>query len=244
MEAQELPEYFEGDTQNETQDETQGETHTHAVAVESIRLTTAVVAVLMGTSTLLSHRSHTEHLLLQIQANRDWGSYEVKHLRSQQYEALARLAAVLPSGKDLAATNLGLAIEEECGRPPENACMDSFVQTPIVVEKAPLPRNKKAQAHTAPETLSLSEPPPGSSNASPKPGAAAIRSKAAATEKEAAQFGRKADAYDSAQLFFGISLVLCAISLLSKVRWYWRLSFISTMVGIAISVWGNFMGSM
>jgi hypothetical protein len=65
-----------------------------------------------------------------------------------------------------------------------------------------------------------------------------VREKARDMEKETALISRKADRYDSAELFLEISIVLCSISLLAETRLYWRLSFISTAFGIAVLLWG------
>lgn len=74
-----------------------------------------------------------------------------------------------------------------------------------------------------------------------KDGAAQIREKAEEMEKETELIARRADHYDSAELFLEISIVLCSIALLAEAKLYWRLSFISTAVGIGVAGWGWFL---
>jgi Domain of unknown function (DUF4337) len=44
--------------------------------------------------------------------------------------------------------------------------------------------------------------------------------------------------FDGAELFLEISIVLCSIALLAENRMYWKLSFISTIMGVAVALWG------
>ncbi len=45
---------------------------------------------------------------------------------------------------------------------------------------------------------------------------------------------RRANFYDSSELFLEISIVLCSIALLTETRLYWKASFVSTAIGIAV----------
>jgi hypothetical protein len=49
---------------------------------------------------------------------------------------------------------------------------------------------------------------------------------------------RRADRYDGAELFLEISIVLCSIALLAEAKLYWRLSFITTAIGLGVVLWG------
>jgi hypothetical protein len=71
-----------------------------------------------------------------------------------------------------------------------------------------------------------------------RPGTDEIRRQAEEKDAEMKLTQRRADRYDSAELFLEISIVLCSIALLAGAKLYWRLSFISTAVGIAVVVWG------
>ena len=74
-----------------------------------------------------------------------------------------------------------------------------------------------------------------------KEGTDKIRERAQELDAEMKLIQQKADRYDSAELFLEISIVLCSIALLAEAKLYWRLSFISTAVGIGVAVWGWFL---
>jgi cobalamin biosynthesis Mg chelatase CobN len=71
-----------------------------------------------------------------------------------------------------------------------------------------------------------------------KEGAAKVQERAKEMEAETQLIEHRANFYDAAELFLEISIVLCSIALLSAMRIYWKLSFISTAVGILLVVWG------
>jgi hypothetical protein len=52
---------------------------------------------------------------------------------------------------------------------------------------------------------------------------------------------RRADRYDAAELFLEISIVLCSIALLAAAKLYWRLSFITTAIGVGVAAWAWFL---
>jgi hypothetical protein len=54
---------------HELQEQTE---HAHSAGEKGIGLTMAIVAVLLAVSTLLSHRAHTEEVLLQGKINDQW----------------------------------------------------------------------------------------------------------------------------------------------------------------------------
>jgi len=60
-----------------------------------IGLSMAIFAVMLAIATMLSHRSHTEEMLLQTRATDQWNYYQAKNIRSHVYEADAQLAALL-----------------------------------------------------------------------------------------------------------------------------------------------------
>jgi uncharacterized protein DUF4337 len=68
-----------------------------------------------------------------------------------------------------------------------------------------------------------------------------IRSEAEKLEAETQATERKAAHYNLSEIFFEIGIVLCSISLLSGSGLYWRLSFISTAVGILIAARGAWL---
>ena len=60
----------------------------------SIGLTMAILAVLLSAATLLSHRSHTEEVLLETRATDQWNYYQAKNIRSHVYDADAEIAGL------------------------------------------------------------------------------------------------------------------------------------------------------
>ena len=56
----------------------------------------AFLAVLVAIATLLSHRAHTEEVLLQNKATDQWGYYQAKNIRRHTMEQLDELLKVVP----------------------------------------------------------------------------------------------------------------------------------------------------
>lgn len=146
-----------------------------------IGLTMAIVAVLLAVATMLGHRTHTEEVLIQTQANDQWAYYQAKSIRSHMYEADARMAALLPGGAKLS---------------------DDFKQ------------QSESQKNDAEE----------------------VRKKAEEKEHETDSATRKANHFDTAEIFLEIAIVLCSIGLLTRIRAFWLVSFISSIVGLAFIV--------
>jgi hypothetical protein len=72
--------------------------------VLSVSVTIAVLAVLVAGATLLSHRAHTEELLLQSQSTDQWAYYQAKNIRLHEMQSVAdMLSALAPADKDKAA---------------------------------------------------------------------------------------------------------------------------------------------
>jgi hypothetical protein len=67
-----------------------------------VSFTMAILAVLVAVATLLSHRAHTEEVLLQNKATDQWGYYQSKNIRRHTMEQLDELLKVVPL-KDAAA---------------------------------------------------------------------------------------------------------------------------------------------
>jgi hypothetical protein len=68
-----------------------------------------------------------------------------------------------------------------------------------------------------------------------------IRSAAEQMESETQATERKATHYNLSEIFFEIAIVLCSISLLAGASLYWRLSFVSTLIGIVIAARGAWL---
>ena len=74
-----------------------------------------------------------------------------------------------------------------------------------------------------------------------KEGTDKIREHAQELDAEMKVVQRRADRYDSGELFLEISIVLCSIALLAEAKVYWKLSFLSTAAGIVLALWGWFL---
>lgn len=109
--------------------------HAQHAGEKGIGLTMAVVAVLLAIATLLSHRSHTEEVLLQGEINDQWGFYQAKHTRAHTYGELAEFEALLPNGRATALKNLKISTEEECGVPAEEGCIGPVLKNSSVLQQ-------------------------------------------------------------------------------------------------------------
>src|ERR1700687_1589166 len=69
-----------------------------------VSFTMAFLAVLVAIATLLSHRAHTEEVLLQNKATDQWGYYQAKNIRRHTSEEMDELLKVIPL-KDAAAAD-------------------------------------------------------------------------------------------------------------------------------------------
>jgi len=70
-----------------------------------VTLSMAILAVMLAAVSLLSHRAHTEELLLQNKATDQWSYFQAKNLRRHTYELFLDLLTVVDS-KDPAAEKL------------------------------------------------------------------------------------------------------------------------------------------
>jgi len=66
----------------------------HESGQRGIGLTMAIFAVLLATATMMSHRAHTEEVLLETRATDQWNYYQAKNIRSHVYDADAELATL------------------------------------------------------------------------------------------------------------------------------------------------------
>jgi hypothetical protein len=79
---------------------------------------------------------------------------------------------------------------------------------------------------------------PAKGNTPAKEGTDQILEKAQELDAEMKVTQRRADRYDSAELFLEISIVLCSIALLAEMKLFWKLSFITTAIGVGVALWG------
>ncbi len=240
--------------------------HAHHAGQRGIGLTTAITAVLLAVATLLSHRAHTEEIKLQTKVNDEWSFYQAKHQRAHDYAKDAEKESVA-GHHDLALEFLEVAIDEECGAPVENGChAPRTKQSPVLQklaaelkapsgnpdktgssEKAEKPaeagateseKSGPAKTESAKSEAGAEHAKPAKEGSGSREGAVKIQDKARDMEKETDVITRRGDHYDSAELFLEVSIVLCSIALLAENKLYWKLSFISTAVGIATAIYG------
>lgn len=67
----------------------------HESGERIVGLTMAIFAVMLAGATMLSHRAHTEEVLLETQATDQWNYFQAKNIRYHVYEADAELANLL-----------------------------------------------------------------------------------------------------------------------------------------------------
>ena len=66
----------------------------HDPGLAPVTISMAVLAVLLALVALLSHRSHTEEILLQTKASDHWAYYQAKNIRRHTYELFIDLLSV------------------------------------------------------------------------------------------------------------------------------------------------------
>ncbi|MGZ4888728.1 MAG: DUF4337 domain-containing protein [Candidatus Angelobacter sp.] len=237
----------------------EGAEHAHNSGEKRIGLTMAIVAVLLAIATLMGHRAHTEEGLMQGKIVDEWNFYQAKHSRAHEYGAIAEVAALLPNGKDLALKDYKKSLDEECGTPAEHGCSsparDSALLRPLLTparSATDSKENKTDQESPAKQDAAVKEDAAKehgkeataakeqreNKTSSRKPGAVNIQESAKEMEHERELVERRANYYDGAELFLEISIVLCSIALLAEAKLFWQLSFITTILGIGVALWG------
>jgi hypothetical protein len=91
----------------------------HNRRLAPVSLTMAFLAVAVAVVSLLGHRSHTEEVVLQSQANDQWGYYQGKDVRlhaDKQFAALVALVAAADPAKAEQARKSNEAEIEEYGK--------------------------------------------------------------------------------------------------------------------------------
>ena len=242
----------------------EGAEHAHQSGEKGIGLTMAIVAVLLAIATLMGHRTHTEEGLIQGKIVDEWNFYQAKHIRAHEYGAIAEMAALLPNGKDLALKDYKKSLAEECGTPPEHGCSspvrDSSILRPLLTPESPTgsKEDKKEQGESSKKEPLVNDEAAKehgkedgkeddtakeheNKSSGHKAGAVNIQESAKEMEGERDLVERRANYYDGAELFLEISIVLCSIALLAEMKLFWQLSFITTILGIGVALFG-FLG--
>ena len=150
----------------------------------AIGLTMAILAVLLAASTLLSHRAHTEEVLLETRATDQWNYYQAKNIRYHVYDADAQIAGLFAEKGTQAAADFRVKSEQQ------------------------------------------------------KKDSEAIQAEAEKLGREVDAASRKAGFYDGSELFLEVAIVLSSISLLARSRLYWQASFLFSVAGVGVGLWG------
>jgi hypothetical protein len=215
-----------------------------------IGLTMAIVAVILTLASLLGHRAHADEMLSLTQNVDEWDFYQAKHSRAYLFGLTAEMQALLPNGRDAAVKNFKISVEEECGVPAPKDCLSpvlkkSAVLQQLLAQTSPAPEKSESAAQETPAAAHApaksAEKHEKTKETVTKEGAVQIQERAREEQKEVKLFDSKADFYDSSELFLEISIVLCSIALLAEMRVFWRLSFLSTAIGVVIVLWGLFL---
>ncbi len=103
---------------------------------------------------------------------------------------------------------------------------------------ASLPNSEKAADRFKEKAKIEREGEPAKNGAPAKDGTDKIRERAQELDAEMKLVQQRANFYDGAELFLEISIVLCSIALVAEMKLFWQLSFITTIIGVAVVVWG------
>lgn len=220
--------------------------HAHHSGQRALGLTTAITAVLLAMATLLGHRAHTEEIKLQTKAVDEWNFYQAKHQRAHDYGRDAEKEEAA-GHHELALSFVQDSLDEECGTPAEKNCtLPRLKKSPVLQQLAgeiAKPIGGVADEETVSKKSNVAKEGSEHQNAGKATGATGdgakkIQDLARDIDRETELITRRADRFDSSELFLEISIVLCSISLLAETKLYWRISFITTVLGIAIEIYG------
>jgi len=110
-------------------------------------------------------------------------------------------------------------------------------------------KNTRSQMYAADAKLAELQGPSGTALAATwvdkadqeKRDADAIRHSTEDLERETQSAARRATMFDAAEVFVEIAIVLCSVSLLTSASVFWRVSFLSTALGVIVAAIG-FLG--
>ena len=88
----------------------------HHPSMAPVSLTMAILAVLVAVVSLLSHRAHTEEVVLQNKASDQWAYYQAKSIRRHTDEIFADLASVIATSDATSAAKLREKYQSEADK--------------------------------------------------------------------------------------------------------------------------------
>jgi hypothetical protein len=107
-------------------------------------------------------------------------------------------------------------------------------------------KNIRAQMYAADAELAKLNGPAGAAlasqwvekSASEKKDADDIRKENEARDEETVSIARRGAYFDAGEVCLEIAIVLCSIALLADNKFFWRISFIGTVAGVGLALWG------
>jgi hypothetical protein len=116
--------------------------------------------------------------------------------------------------------------------------MQRIVHEDFAALSAALPGGQEKAAEFKEKARLEREGEPAKGGQPAREGTDKIREHAQEIDAEMKLTQQRANFYDSGELFLEISIVLCSIALLAEMRLFWQLSFITTLIGVAVVLWG------
>jgi hypothetical protein len=182
-----------------------------------VAMTMAIVAALLATVTMLSHRAHNRTLQLLGEATRlqsdanikhtqaadQWGFYQAKNIRSHEYTSMSKMVRAL-SDSAMDASNRKALVDEW------QAKAKQYDETDLKEIK------EKAEQYTR-EAEEMQEQAKG---------------KLEASEHE----HHHGDRFDLSELGVEFGLVLCSLAVLTKRAPFWLVGMVSALVGIGLAL--------
>jgi len=187
--------------------------HARVVGQKGIGLTTAIVAVLLAVATMLANRTHVQGGKLETKIADQWGSYNSKHSLTHTFTADRQQAELAGQISGTLAANLNLK-----GAEKERVAEE--------VRKTAAEQAEQFRVNGEIEDKEAEE----------------AKTRAMAMEKQADALEHSGDIYNVSELFLQISIVLCSIALLAESRFWWKISFLTTLIGVGLVLYGLMQG--
>ena len=116
--------------------------------------------------------------------------------------------------------------------------MQRIVHEDFAALSAGLPGAQEKAAEFKERARLEREGEPARNGQSAREGTDKIREHALELDTEMKLTQRRANYYDGSELFLEISIVLCSIALLAEMKLFWQLSFVTTIIGVIVVLWG------
>lgn len=187
--------------------------HARVTGQKHIGLTTASVAVLLAVATMLGNRTHVLDGKLETRMADQWSAYNAKHSLTHNFDADMRQAELAGKINSILAARLSLTKTEK----------EKLIGE---IQKTANDQAKQFRASGENEDQEADQ----------------AKNKALEMETQAEALEHSGDIYNVSELFLQISIVLCSIALLAESQLFWRISFLSTAIGVGLVVYGLMLG--